>query len=77
MSSALLALSDNLIKESNNGTIKNVLIESDGGNVFIMHAGWNLLLTVFTDASTNLGMSLAHAKKTADQIESLNITTKT
>jgi len=74
MSSALLALSDNLITETNNGKTKNVLIESEGGNAFVMHAGTNLLLTVFTDASTNLGLSLAHANKATEAIVALNIT---
>ena len=73
MSCALLALSDNLIKEAHQGTPRNVLIESGQGNVFVMHAGPGLLLTVFTKMNSNLGMSLAHAKKVADEIESLNI----
>jgi len=78
MSSALLALSDNVVKEcssgkATNGKTKNVLIESDGGNVFVMHAGSNLLLTVFTDATTNLGLSLAHANKAAEEIVALDL----
>jgi len=73
MSSALLALSDNIINETNSGATKNVILESSEGNVFVMHAGSNLLLTVFTKTGANLGMPLAHAKKATDQIESLNI----
>jgi predicted regulator of Ras-like GTPase activity (Roadblock/LC7/MglB family) len=73
MSCALLALSDNLIKEAHQGTPRNILIESGQGNIFVMHAGSDLLLTVFTKMNSNLGMSLAHAKKVADEIESLNI----
>ena len=73
MSCALLALSDNLIKEAHQGTPRNVLIESGQGNIFVMHAGSELLLTVVTKMNSNLGMSLAHAKKVADEIESLNI----
>ena len=75
MSSALLALSDNVIRETHNGTIKNVLIQSDGGNVFIMHAGSGLLLTVFSKADANLGMSLAHANNGAAAIAALNLRT--
>jgi len=73
MSSALLALSDNLMRETNQGTPKNVLIESDSGNIFVMHAGTNLLLTIFTSSTTNLGMPLAYAKKAADEIAAMNI----
>ncbi|NOZ54525.1 MAG: hypothetical protein GXP08_15570 [Gammaproteobacteria bacterium] len=73
MSSALLAISDSLMMETNNGKTKNVYIESEGGNVFVMHAGSSLLLTVFTDASTSLGLSLAHANNAAEEIAALNI----
>ncbi len=73
MSSALLALSDNLITETNKGKTKNVIIESSEGNVFVMHAGNNLLLTIFTKPGANLGMPLAHAKKASEEIEKLSI----
>ncbi len=68
MSSALLALSDTLISETHHSDTKNIIIESEGGNVFIMHAGRQLLLTVFSKPASNLGMSLAYARKTADEI---------
>ena len=73
MSSALLALSDNMVKEAHQGTTKNALIESDGGNIFVMHAGGKLLLTVLSNPNSNLGMSLAHAKKAAEEIETLDL----
>jgi predicted regulator of Ras-like GTPase activity (Roadblock/LC7/MglB family) len=74
MSSALLALSDNLIRETNNGTTRNTLLESSEGNVFVMHAGNTMLLTVFTKSGANLGMSLAYSKKAAEEIEVLSNT---
>ncbi len=77
MSSALLALSDNVIRETHSGSIKNVLIQSDEGNVFIMHAGSGLLLTVFSKADANLGMSLAHANQAAATIAALNLLANT
>ncbi len=73
MSSALLALSDNLVTETNKGKTKNVILESTDSNVFVMHAGSNLLLTVFTKSDANLGMPLAHAKKASEEIETLDI----
>ncbi len=73
MSSALLALSDNVIRETHGGSIKNVLIQSDGGNVFILHAGNGLLLTVFSQPDANLGMSLAHASGAAADIAALEL----
>ena len=73
MSSALLALSDTLIKETHQSTPKNVFIESDAGNVFVMHAGSNLLLTIFTKAATHIGMPLAFAKRATDEISGLNL----
>lgn len=73
MSSALLALSDNVIQEALNSTIKDVLLQSDDGNIFIIHAGNDLLLTVFSSATTNIGMPLAHARKVAEDIAELNL----
>lgn len=71
MSSALLALSDSLVQESNKGKTENVLIEGDQGKIFILHASPKLLLTVFTQKQTNLGMSLAHARQATEQINAL------
>lgn len=73
MSSALLALSDNLCQEANTGQTQNVLIEGMGGKVFIMHAGSNLVLTVFVKEGANLGITLAYARKATSQIASLMI----
>ncbi len=73
MSSALLALSDNVIRETHGGSVRNVLIQSDDGNIFILHAGSGLLLTVFSQPDANLGMSLAHASKGAADIAALNL----
>jgi hypothetical protein len=73
MSSALLALSDTLISETQQGDTKNILLESESGNIFIMHAGNQLLLTVFTKPSSNLGMSLAYARKAAEEILHMDI----
>lgn len=76
MSSALLALSDNLAREGNTGSTKNVMIEGDNGKIFVMHAGNNLLLTVFTKAGANLGIPLAFAKQAAEKVEYLVIDQK-
>ena len=73
MSSALLALSDTLISEIQEGETKNILLESESGNVFIMHAGNQLLLTVFSKPASNLGMSLAYARKAAEEISGMDI----
>lgn len=73
MSSALLALSDNVARETHDGGVKNVLIQSDSGNVLILHAGNQRLLTVFCRANANLGMSLSHASKCAAEIAELNL----
>ncbi len=76
MSSALLALADNVIRETHEGAVRDVLIQSDAGNVFIMHAGSNLLLTVFSTATNNIGMPLAHTRKGAEDIAALNLDTE-
>ena len=73
MSSALLALSDNLSSEAETGTTKNVLIEGNDGKIFVMHAGSNLLLTVFVKSGANLGISLAYAKQATETISALTI----
>ena len=73
MSSALLALSDTLISETQQGDTKNILLESESRNIFVMHAGNQLLLTVFSKPSSNLGMSLAYARKAAEEISRMDI----
>lgn len=73
MSSALLALSDNLCQEADSGDTQNVLIEGASGKIFIMHAGSNLVLTVFVKHGGNLGITLAYARKATKQISSLTI----
>ena len=71
MSSALLALSENLAREGQKGNTQNVLIEGNSGKIFLMHAGEKMLLTVFAKDGSNLGMSLAIAKQVAEKIECL------
>lgn len=71
MSSALLALSDNLAKESKKGQSENLLIEGSHGKIFILHASPTLLLTVFTRQGANLGMSLAYARQATEEISAL------
>ena len=73
MSSALLALSDTLISETHQSKPKNVFLESEAGNIFVMHAGTNLLLTTFTKATAQIGMPLAFSKKAADEISELKL----
>ena len=71
MSSALLALSDSLVQESNKGKTDNLLIEGNSGKIFILHASPKLLLTVFTQPNANFGMSLAYARQATEQINAL------
>lgn len=68
MSSSLLALSDTMIKEIHQGKVKKVLIESEGGNIFVVHAGTSLLLTIITHENANIGMPLAHANRVSEEI---------
>lgn len=68
MSSALMALSDTLAKEAKKGETLNVMIEGMEGNIYVMHAGEAMTLTVFTNIKPNLGLTLAQAKRTADKI---------
>lgn len=72
MSSALLALGDTMLKETMEARPKNVFLESDEGRIFVMHAGNNLLLTIFTSASAQIGMPMAYAKKTSEEISQLS-----
>jgi len=71
MSSALLALSDNLAQEGQKGQSENVLIEGSQGKIFLLHASPTLLLTVFTRRGANLGMSLAFARQATEEIGAL------
>jgi len=71
MSGALLALSDNLAVEGDKGETNNVLIEGKNGNIFILHASNNLLLTVFTRGNSSLGISLAYARHAIETISAI------
>ncbi len=71
MSSALLALSDNIASEGGKGNTENVLIEGTNGKIFLLHAGPKHLLTVFTHNCGSLGMPLAYAKQATEQIAAL------
>jgi len=72
MSSSILALSDVMVSEANNGNARNVLVENEGGNLFVMHAGTTLLLMVIAKPKVNLGTSLAYARKLCEKIIMLN-----
>ena len=71
MSGALLALSDNLASEAEKGETNNVLIEGKQGNILVLHASDNLVLTVFTQGNSNLGISLAYARQGIETISAL------
>jgi predicted regulator of Ras-like GTPase activity (Roadblock/LC7/MglB family) len=68
MSSALLALSSTMAREAGKGETVNVLIEGKEGNTYVLHAGDQLVLTVFTTIKPNLGLTLAHARRAADRV---------
>jgi len=68
MSSALLALSTSLAREAGSGETSNVLIEGTKGNIYVLSAGDGMVLTVFTSLKPNLGLSLAHARRAADNV---------
>ncbi len=73
MGSTLLAVSDSMAQEAQKGTPRNVLVEGEDGNIYVMHAGDNLILTVVTRKGANLGLTLAHARQTADKIAGLRV----
>ncbi len=68
MSSALMALSDTLAREAKKGPTVNVMVEGMEGNIYVLHAGKNLSLTVFTNIKPNLGLTLAQARRAVDRI---------
>jgi len=71
MSSALLALSDTTVREARKGQTTNVILEGSEGNIYLMHAGSNMSLTVFTGVKPNLGMTLAQTRRAAERVSSL------
>lgn len=73
MSSAMLALGDTMMKETQNSRPKNIFMEGETGMILVLHAGKNLLLTIFTVATQHIGMPLAFAKKASDEISQLNL----
>jgi len=73
MSSAMLALGDTMMKETQNARPKNVFLEGNSGMILILHAGMDLLLTIFTVETKHMGMPLAFAKKASEEISQLNL----
>ncbi|MCF6323128.1 MAG: roadblock/LC7 domain-containing protein [Gammaproteobacteria bacterium] len=73
MSSAILALSITMAREAGRGETKNLLVEADNGNIYVLQAGPTLLLTVFTKATTNMGLTLAHTRGAAELVEQIMI----
>jgi len=73
MSSALLALSDNLSSEANIGSTENTLIEGSEGKIFMLHAGRDLLLTVFIHKGANLGLALAYARQATHSLAAISL----
>ena len=73
MSSALLALSDNLSSEAQIGSIENTLIEGSAGKIFLLHAGQDLLLTVFIQKGANLGLALAYARQATQSLATISL----
>jgi len=68
MSSALLALSMTMAREAGRGGTKNLMIEAENGNIYVLQAGPTLLLTVFTKANKNIGLTLAPTRRASEQI---------
>lgn len=73
MSSSLLALGDTFAKEASKGLINSVLVEGIEGNIYVVHAGPNLVLTIITQKNSNLGMTLAYARRAVERIGELMI----
>ncbi len=73
MSSAILALSITMAREAGRGDTKNLMVEADNGNIYVLQAGPTLLLTVFTKATTNMGLTLAHTRGAAEQVDQIKI----
>jgi len=71
MSSAILALSITMAREAGRGDTRNLMVEADNGNIYVLQAGPTLLLTVFTKATTSLGLTLAHTRGAAEKIEAI------
>lgn len=71
MSSAFTALGNTLCRETGKGTPRNLLIEGENGNIYLLQAGSTRVLTVFTRANYHLGMTLAKARMACQQIAKL------
>jgi len=69
MSSAILALSITMAREAGRGDTRNLMVEAENGNIYVLQAGVTLLLTVFTKATTNMGLTLAHTRGASERIE--------
>lgn len=69
MSSALQALSTTLVREAGKGGLRNVLLEGEEGNVYLLSVGAKQVLTVFTASKPNLGLTLAVARRFAQIVE--------
>jgi len=69
MSASMLALADAVIGQvGSDGGCRQVVAESSGRTVAIVHAGENMALAVAGKPGTNLGMVISHANLTVKNI---------
>lgn len=69
MTASLMALADAMVGQmGEQGSCRQVVIESVGRTVVLVHAGNNMALAVAGQSGMNIGMVIGHAKRTVEQI---------
>ena len=68
ITSSVLSLSESMVKETQQGTCRNVIVEAQGGNIVSLRISRTRVLTAMAGPNTRLGMLLSAAKVCAEQL---------
>jgi len=71
MSAALLNIGTRTVKELARGDLEKVIVSGNKGDVVLMGAGRDSILSATTKAGTNLGLVLVEMRKTGNKLASL------
>ena len=71
ITSSLMGLSESMVQETDQKACRNVIIESEEGNIVTLRINSTRVLTAIASRSASLGMLLSAAKSCAEELASV------
>lgn len=68
MSAAVLNIGANVMKQLELGELKRVVVSGDKGDIVLVKAGENMILSVITGKAVNLGVIFVKLAQTSDRV---------